>query len=252
MMRSGALALYRLLADPIDMIVRLANPSPSGVQLTEYDEEIPMRIVGVVEDVVQGRAEEGFRPAIYVPYTQYLPMAGVAVVARTTLAPELIAPDLHNVLAWFNGSREATIGTMRDRMARTRISPLFQTMLIGAFAIVATLLAAAGLYGSLAHSVGRRQRELGVRMALGADRAGVLRMVLGQGMRLSMAGLAVGMIAALFFTRVLTSFLYGVEPNDPATLLMVGAVLVLVSAVACLAPARTATAVDPVRVLRAD
>ncbi len=89
-------------------------------------------------------------------------------------------------------------------------------------------------------------------MALGADRAGVLRMVLGQGMRLSMAGLAVGMIAALFFTRVLTSFLYGVEPNDPATLLVVGVVLVLVSAVACLAPARTATAVDPVRVLKAE
>ena len=125
-------------------------------------------------------------------------------------------------------------------------------MLIGAFALVALLLAAAGLYGALAHSVGRRQRELGVRMALGADRAGVLRMVLGQGMRLSMAGLATGMVAALLLTRLLGGFLYGVEPNDPATLLAVGAVLVLVSALACLAPARRATAVDPVAVLKTE
>ncbi len=125
-------------------------------------------------------------------------------------------------------------------------------MLIGAFALVATLLAAAGLYGSLAHSVGRRQRELGIRMALGADRASVLGMVVGQGMRLAMAGLVVGMLATLLSTRVLASFLYGVEPNDPATLLMVGAVLVLVSAVACLAPARRATAVNPVAVLKAE
>ena len=132
------------------------------------------------------------------------------------------------------------------------ITPRFQAMLIGAFAVVAMLLAAAGLYGSLAHSVGRRQRELGIRMALGADRAGVLRMVLGQGMRLAMAGLAMGMIAVLLSTRLLAGFLYGVEPNDPATLLMVSAVLVLVSAAACLAPARRATAVDPVSVLKAE
>ena len=89
-------------------------------------------------------------------------------------------------------------------------------------------------------------------MALGADRAGVLRLVLSQGMRLSMAGLVVGMIATLWFTRVLAGFLYEVQPSDPATLLMVGAVLVFVSAAACLAPARRATAVDPVAVLKAE
>lgn len=229
-------------ADPLDMILRR----------TDQDGEVPMRIVGVVEDVVQRRAEEGFRPAIYVPYTQYLPMAGVVAVVRTASAPEEIFPDLFRISDWFNSAREPSIGTMRDRMASTRTSPLFQTMLIGAFALVATLLAAAGLYASLAHFVGRRQRELGVRMALGADRAGVLRMVLGQGMRLSVAGLVVGVIVTLFTTRALTGFLYDVEPNDPATLLLVGAVLVLVSAVACLAPARKATAVDPVRVLKSE
>ena len=89
-------------------------------------------------------------------------------------------------------------------------------------------------------------------MALGADQVGVLRMVLTQGMRLAMTGLGLGMIATLFFTRTLAGFLYGVEPNDPATLLMVGAVLVVVSTAACLAPARRATAVDPVSVLKAE
>ena len=141
---------------------------------------------------------------------------------------------------------------LRDRMSATRTTPRFQAMLIGAFALVAMLLAAAGLYGSLAHAVTRRRREFGVRMALGADRAGVLRLVLSQGMRLAMTGLGLGMIATLFVTRTLAGFLYGVEPNDPATLLMVGAVLFLASAVACLAPARRATAVDPVSVMRAE
>ena len=141
---------------------------------------------------------------------------------------------------------------MHETAAATRNTPRFQAMLIGAFALVATLLAAAGLYGSLAHAVSRRRRELGIRMALGANRAGVLRMVLGRGMRLSMAGLVIGMVATLLSTRVLAGFLYGVEPNDPRTLLMVGAVFILVSAVACLAPACRATGVDPVSVLRAE
>ncbi len=142
--------------------------------------------------------------------------------------------------------------TMQDRMSTGRTTPRFQAIFIGAFALVALLLAAAGLYGSLAHSVVRRQHELGVRMALGADRARVLRMVLGQGMRISVAGLAVGIVAALLSTPVLAGFLYGVEPNDPTTLFMTSVVLVLVSAAACLAPARRATAVDPVRVLKAE
>ena len=159
---------------------------------------------------------------------------------------------MYRVSEWFTPSREPSIGTLRGRMAGTRTSPLFQTLLIGAFALIATLLAAAGFYGSLAHSVGRRQRELGIRMALGADRAGVLRMVLAQGMRLSIGGLVMGLIVALLATRVLASFLYGVEPNDPATLLMAASALILVSGAACLAPARTATAVDPVRVLKAE
>jgi ABC-type antimicrobial peptide transport system permease subunit len=143
-------------------------------------------------------------------------------------------------------------GTLQGRIAATQVLPRFQSMLVGAFALVAMLLAAAGLYASMAHSVGRRQQEMGVRMALGAGRAGVLRLVLGQGMGLATAGLAVGVVATMASTRFLASFLYGVRPNDPATLAMTSVLLLLVSAVACLAPARRATSVDPVRVLKAE
>ena len=228
--------------DPIDLVIRMRR----GEQVST------MRIVGVVEDVVRTRVQDGSGPVYYVPYTQQPIGGALVVVVKTTLPTNVIVPELQRAVARVAPARSAEVVTMEDLRAATLTTPLFQTILIGAFALVAMLLAAAGLYGSLAHSVGRRQREIGVRMALGADHAGVLRMVLSQGMRLSMAGLALGMTASLFLTRVLTGFLYGVEPNDPTTLLMVGAVMALVSAAACLMPARRATAVDPVRVLKAE
>ncbi len=236
---------------PINLIVR--RVAEGDGRRDQVDEILPMRIVGMVADAVQARAEDGPRPAIYVPHTQAVgngyngPMW---TAVRSQLPTAVVLPEIRGALA--ATSLLQNLSTMQVDISAGRTTPRFQAMLIGAFALIALLLAAMGLYGSLAHSVGRRRRELGIRMTLGADRAGVLRMVLGQGMRLSMSGLAVGMIAALFFTRVLTSFLYGVEPNDPATLLMVGGVLVLVSGAACLVPARTATAVDPVKVLKSE
>jgi ABC-type antimicrobial peptide transport system permease subunit len=141
---------------------------------------------------------------------------------------------------------------MTDRIAATHITPRFQAMLIGGFAFVALFLAAMGLYGSLAQAVRWRQKEIGVRMALGADRPVLLRMVLREGMRLSMAGLLLGLLATIALSRVLASLLYGIEPTDPATLFAVASILTLVSVAACLAPARRATAVDPVRVLKSE
>jgi ABC-type antimicrobial peptide transport system permease subunit len=125
-------------------------------------------------------------------------------------------------------------------------------MLIGAFALVATGLAAVGLYGTMAQFVERRRRELSIRIALGATRKGVMRMVFHRGMRLTLAGLTTGLIGTLFLNRALTGLLYGVAPNDPATLLTVVAVLILVSAAACLIPACRATSLNPVTVLKAE
>ena len=234
--------------DPMNLVVRRVSETLGGA-----DEILPMRIVGVVEDVVQARAEEGSRPAIYVPYTQ----ADLAQIVswwpaiRTELPAGVIVPELRRALAEANLVPQ-NLATMSDRMLVTRGTPQFQAMLISAFALVALVLAAAGLYGSLAHAVRRRQRELGVRMALGADRTAVLRMVLSQGMRVAMTGLALGMLATLGLTRVLAGFLYDMEPYDSVTLLGVATVLILVSAAVCLAPAIRATTVDPVRALKGD
>jgi len=122
-------------------------------------------------------------------------------------------------------------------------------MLISSFAALALLIASAGLYGTLSHAVSRRRREMGIRVALGAARRGLVALVVGHGIRLAAAGLSLGLVGAVSVTRVLERFLYGVTPRDPVTYLSVIAVLGTVAALASFVPARRATAVDPVEVL---
>jgi putative ABC transport system permease protein len=141
---------------------------------------------------------------------------------------------------------------MRDLMASTLVASRFRAMLIGAFSIAATVLAAVGLYATMTHFVERRRRELAIRMALGGNRADVIRMVLGRGLRLSAVGLSAGVVAAITLNRVLRGLLFGVEFYDPATLALVVVVLLLVSAAAAFLPARRATAVNPVAALRME
>ena len=222
------------------------------VHWIEGDQEAELRIVGVVENAVQARVEDGPGASIYMPYTQG-PPTPVRVVARSTLPAEVVLPAMRAAAGRFNPRVPVIdIGSMDDRVSATHVTPRFQAMLISAFAIIALLLAALGLYGALTHQVGRRARELGVRMALGAERARVLRMVLRQGMRIVVVGLGVGVVVTLLGSRVLAGLLYGVEPNDPATLMAVVAALGLVAAAASFGPARRATAVDPVRVLNSE
>jgi putative ABC transport system permease protein len=232
----------------------LGGQNPIGLRLrqVESDYEIQHEIVGVVENVIQTRAEDGMRPAVYFPYTQTdWPL--IQVVVRSGLAPEVLIPELRKAAARFSPYvPPADLRTMEARMAATWTTPRFQAILIGSLALTALLLAAAGLYGSLSHSVGRRQRELGIRMALGAKPAGVLAMVVRQGVRLSVTGAIVGIVAALALTRMLEGFLYDVEPTDPATLAAAAVMLALVAVLACVLPARRATRVDPVEVLRAE
>ncbi len=225
------------------------DPIGTGVRVSEAESA---RIVGMVEDVIQRRAEDGFRPAIYVPYTQYDRTSFVVAVVRTTLPAEALLDDLRAASVRLIPGRQPNVRVMRDVMASTRTSPRFQTLLVGAFALIATALAAVGIYGAMAHFVRRRRRELGIRMALGANRRDVVRMIVGHGLRLSAGGLTVGMVAALFLSRALRGFLYGVEPHDPATLIAVAVTLVLVSVVAALVPALRATRVDPVLALKVE
>jgi putative ABC transport system permease protein len=227
--------------DPLDLVVRRSDALG----------ETPLRIVGVVEDVVQARVEDGPRPAIYVPHTQY--KGALQAIVRTPLPAAAIAPDLRRAVARFNPIEPVRdMLAMSDRMGTARANPRFQSALIASFAIVAVLLAAAGLYSSLSHWVGRRRRELGIRMALGADRGRLRGMVLAQGLAIALGGLLVGMVGAVAFGSALAGFLYGVSPTDPVLLLVTSIALLFVTTMASFAPARRATAVDPVTVLNSQ
>jgi predicted lysophospholipase L1 biosynthesis ABC-type transport system permease subunit len=210
-----------------------------------------LRIVGVVEDVVQARVEDGPRSAVYVPYTQF--RGALQAIVRTQLPLEAIGPDLRRAVARFNPIEPIRdLRLMRERMGAARADPRFQSALVASFAMVAVLLAAAGLYSSLSHWVERRRRELGLRMALGADRGRVRRMVLGQGLGVALAGLLVGVVGSLLSGRSLAGLLYGVSPGDPLLLFGTALVLLVVATVASFAPARRATGVDPVTALSGE
>jgi hypothetical protein len=200
------------------------------------------------------RVEDGPRPAIYVPYRQadMTQLMAWNVAFRTTRPLESLRPELGTALAGVPAQPRPHLAPMSDRIAATHVTPRFQALLIGGFALVALFLAAMGLYGSLAQTVRWRQKEIGVRMALGADRGSVVTLVLSDGLSLALAGLGLGMIVTLASSRVLASQLYEIQPTDPLTLFAVAVILTLVCAAACLAPARRATAVDPVRVLKSE
>ena len=144
------------------------------------------------------------------------------------------------------------VNTLDAIVSKSIVEPRLYTLLLGAFAALAMVLAAIGLYGLIAYSVTQRTHELGVRVALGASRGEIVRLVIGQGMRLALAGAAVGLAAALATARLVAGLVKGTEPNDPATLVAVVTVLLAVAAAATYLPARRAARVDPMTALRAE
>jgi putative ABC transport system permease protein len=145
------------------------------------------------------------------------------------------------------------VQTMQEFAAQSMASQRFPMILLGTFAGLALALASVGIYGVISYSVAQRVHEIGIRMALGAQKRDVLRMVIGQSLRLALAGLAIGVAAALILTRLLSSFsdlLYGVRASDPVTFVTVSIVLTGVAVLACYVPARRATKVDPIVALR--
>ena len=146
----------------------------------------------------------------------------------------------------------AGVGTVRELLSQQEANRWFTTLLLGLFAGVALVLAMIGIYGVIAYSTAQRTQEIGIRLALGADQRSVLRLVLGSGLRIAAAGLAVGLAGALALTQVLSSLLYGVGTRDPLTFIAVPGVLLLVALAACWIPARRAMRVDPLTALRAE
>jgi predicted permease len=211
-------------------------------------------IVGVVPDVmtdlIQGKAD----PGLYTP----LSFADTARVGpRINLLVRDRAPDAATRLSRIaaslrDGTSPAAIVKVRDVIDTTLAEPRFTMRVLAAFAILGLVLAAIGLFGVISYSVGQRTREIGVRMALGATRPSIARLVVGDGIRLAAMGIVLGLAGALVATRLVQSVLYGVSRFDPIAFAGGAALLLVVAAVACVAPMLRATAIDPAAAVRAD
>lgn len=178
---------------------------------------------------------------------------GAFLLVRSELPFSAMGPALEKVT--HDVDRSIKLGELEAADAEITASmatPRLVLKLLGAFAILAMVLAAMGLHGVIAYSVGQRTREIGVRVALGAQSRDVVRLVLGQGLALAVAGIAIGVAGSLAATRVLRTFLFDVQPGDPVTLAIVGVLLLLIAIAASYAPARRASRLDPVEALRAD
>jgi putative ABC transport system permease protein len=213
-----------------------------------------LRVVGVVAEIRQRGLDQGVQPMIYAPFQQDRSrfIRFVSFVVRTPIPTGVVegvraeirraAPDL---------PIESTV-TMDEAVAASVAAPRFRMVVLGLFAIAATLIASCGIYGLMAYAVTQRRREIGVRMALGADRPDVLRLVLARALRIVVCGLIVGLAGAAALTRVLQTFLFGVTPTDPIAFTIVTLLLMGVGLIAAWLPARRATRIDPCAALRAE
>jgi putative ABC transport system permease protein len=231
------------------------NPLGKRMQVGATPEsDVPwMEVVGVVGDVTQGLGLEP-KSEMYLPYRQadqVLPVFQLSVVLRTAGDPHQQAAALRSALAEIDPNQPLVkVRTMEDNMAATVAQPRFRTWLIGIFAGLALMLAAVGIYGVMSYSVTQRTSEIGIRITLGAQPVDVFRIVLGEGLRFALIGVAVGVAGGLVLTRLLSTFLYGVSATDPLTFFGVAILLIAVSVAACFFPARRATRVDPIVALR--
>jgi putative ABC transport system permease protein len=209
-------------------------------------------IVGVVSDVKHFGIGVDARPSLYFSRRQS-PARVMAVVVKTTGDPtSLISTFKSQVGAIDSRVAIANVTTMERLVSASIATPRFLTLLAGLFAILAMALAAIGVYGVISYSVTQRTHELGVRVALGASGGDVLKLVVGQGMLLAGAGVAIGALSAYLLTRMMTKLLYGVEPTDLPTFIWVSILLLAVAFVASYVPARRASRVDPMVALRCE
>jgi putative ABC transport system permease protein len=230
------------------------NEDPIGRRIVfDGNDKTAREIVGVVGDVHRQGLDRNVQPEMYVSFVQR-PERRLNVVVRTEAsnASELIPALRAQVKAFDPNQIIWRTQTFEELLGKSVAPRRFNMMLLGIFAGVALILAAVGLYGVMSYSVSWRVHEIGIRMALGANRANVLGLIVRQGMTLTLIGLAVGLVGAFLLSRVMTSLLYGVSPTDPLTFAGVSLVLLSVAVLACFIPARRATRVDPIVALRTE
>jgi len=230
---------------------------PIGKRITEDDHPKPedwFTIVGVVDDIRQLSLAANPDPALYYPYLQVNQpswLRRMTFAVRTASNPLPLVATMRGALGEIDRDQPVlAMTTMQEMMAASTAETRFQTRLLGAFSLLAVILAAVGIYGVLAYAVTQRTHEIGIRMALGAESADVLRMVLRRTVMLAGAGIVLGAAGALAVTRVLAKFLFEVKPTDPATFIAVAALLAGIALMAGAIPARRAATVDPMVALR--
>ncbi|MDQ6939526.1 MAG: ABC transporter permease [Verrucomicrobiota bacterium] len=226
--------------DPIGKRIRINN-------------QIWRTVVGVVPQLkVYGFEETVSLPQAYLPLTQQ-PQTGLVALLRTSASPQSLEQPIRQIIASLDPAQPAfEFRTMQDRVEETWATPRLMSFLLTAFAGLALTLAIVGIYGVMSYNGLRRTREIGLRLALGAQRSQVGTMMLQQGLRLLLVGLAVGFAGAFGMSRVIRSLLFGVNASDPAIYLLVSLLLALAAALACWIPARRAARVDPMITLRAE
>jgi putative ABC transport system permease protein len=210
-----------------------------------------LTVVGVVKDVRQFELVVEPKPQMYLPFTQANFFEPRALVVKTNLPPLSLAATVRKTVWEIDKDQPVSdIASMETIVAESVARQRFSMLLLGVFAGLALVLAAVGIYGVMSYSVAQRTREIGIRMALGAQRSDVLKLTVGQGLRLATIGVAIGLVAAFVLTRVMASLLFGVSATDPTTFITISLVLMSVALMASYIPALRATKVDPMFALR--
>jgi len=232
--------------DPLGRHVRVGGPSRPWVT-----------VVGIVADVRHNGVTAPIKTKFYLPYAQYPvatgngPITDGTIVLRTDRDPLVLAPGMRAAAAAVDPQVPiAAVRPMTDIIDTALTAPRLTSQVMGGFAAVALVLSAIGLFGLLVYLVAQRTQEIGIRMAIGASRREVVRFVFVEGMRVTIVGIAIGLVLSALGVRALANLLYGVKPWDPVTWILAPAVLAAVAAVACVVPALRAAAIDPLRALR--
>jgi predicted permease len=231
--------------------IYFANRNPIGGRVAGDNKHPDWHtIVGVVADIRHTSLEEDPQPQMYTPSYDF---SGAFIAVRATIPPVAVVKEIRTVLRAIDPNLALTdIRTMGDLVSKASARRRFQTSLLTAFAVIALLLALVGLNGLMAFSVNRRRREVGIRMALGAERSDVLLLILRNAAALVGTGLLAGLVCTWLVTRTLKSFLFGVSEHDPLTVISVSLLLIVCGLVAAFVPARRAASIDPMQALRTE
>ena len=259
-LRSGRLftSFDRDSAPPVVLISETAarrfwpdeNPVGKKIKLGFVAESKVREIVGIVGDARHDGLDSDPRTEVFLPHLQE-PYGSMTYIVRTTAEPSMVLQAIKNEVWAVNKNLPfSSIATIDDLVSRSLGERRFNLVLLGAFAAIALALASIGIYGLMSFSTSRRTHEIGLRMALGAQSRDIIEQILKEGMILTISGLALGLIASIGLTRLLSSLLFGVSATDPLTFIAISIVLAGVALVACFVPARRATRIDPMVALR--